>query len=461
MVELMVACFVLIVGVLGAIGLLTGALRTTAANNDRVAASNLARELVEATRGLDYDDMASGLVTTRLQARGLGSGVPWRIQRRNTTYTVTATSCTYDDPADGLASPAPSGVCTPQPAGATGDSNGEDFRRTTFAIAWTEQGGAPRSLTQTTLVVNPSGGLGPRILSFTPIEQTITANVSSVTVNWTTTSAQSLRWVVDDGASAGSSAGSTSFASVWQIGSAGSGSEILDGAYQISGQPFDDRDIAGEAKRANVLLNRRQPYAPPSLAGGHNTRDGDWVDLEWSPNRERDILGYRVVWTGPDGVPGNGNDAQVCPAPAAGTMLAPTVTSCADLNPPSGATAYYIVAIDRAPDNQLRDGDRRILNIGAPSNHPNVPTGPLSATADSEGRPHLTWSQPASGGVSFYRIYRDGTAVGLSDRYDRTAGNAATYTDTNAGSATHRYWVTAVDSSFNESDPLGPVTWTP
>ncbi|MDX6704621.1 MAG: hypothetical protein QOI48_467 [Solirubrobacteraceae bacterium] len=451
LVEVLIASVILVVGVLGILTLLTGALRTTAANTERIAATNLVRELVEGTRALDYDDMSGTLVQARLQARGLGSGAPWTIQRRGVTYTVAATSCTYDNPADRLAASPPTGVCTPQPTGQTGDSNGDDFRRTIIRVDWPEAGGTQRSVTQTTLVVNPSGGLGPRITSFTVAQPTITANVSSAIVLWTTTAAQSLRWVVDDGASAGSSAGTTSFTTTWNIGSSGSGSEILDGSYQITGQPFDDREIAGEAKRANVVVNRRQPYAPPSLAGGHNTRVGDVVDLQWSPNSERDILGYRVKWAGADGSVGDGDDTQVCPASA--EALVPTATSCTDLSPPGGATTYYIVAVDRAPDNQPRQGDSRTLSIAGASARPQAPTGLTVVTVSDQ--PQLSWNAPSSGGVSFYRIYRDGT------RYERTAASSPTFTDDSPRSGVSVYAVTTVDSSFNESDLSAPATWSP
>jgi len=455
-VEVMVACLVLVVGMLGVLSLLTGSLRTTQANSERVGATNLARRLVEQTRTLDYDDMAGSLVATRLQAAGdLGSGAPWTFTARGVTYTITATACTYDDPADGLASPPPGGVCLPQPTGSGADANGDDFRRITFRIAWSKAGvSATTSVTQTTLVSNPAGGLGPRILSFTPVAQTITASVSSVVVDWTTTAAQSLRWNVDDGASGGSSSGSTSFRSTWAIGSTGSGlaSEILDGSYQISAQPFDDRGVAGEVKRADVVLNRRQPYAPEDFAGGHDTRL-DIVDLQWSPNRERDILGYRVERAGLL------NDVQVCPAPSEGAMLAPTATSCADVSPPSLLATYRLVAIDRAANNQLRDGDRAELSVPVAGPRPAAPSALTVQTV--AGVPRLSWTAPAGGGVSFYRIYRDGSAVGYADRYDRASGGATAYTDVSAGVGTHQYWVTAVSSSFNESLPIGPVTWPP
>lgn len=455
-IEVIIASLVLVVGMLGVLSLLTGSLRTTKLNNERVAGTNLARRLIEATRALDYDDMAGSLVQSRLQAAGLGTATePWTYTSDRTTYTITATSCTYDDPADRLASPRPDGACLPQPAGSSGDSNGDDFRRTTFRIAWPNggPGGVETSLTQTTLVGNPSGGLGPRIVDFSPIAQTITASVNSVAVDWTTTAASSLRWSVDDGASAGSSSGSTSFTSTWDIGTTGSRltSEVLDGAYQITAQPFDDRDIAGEVKRANVVLNRRSPYAPTAFAGGHDTRLDGWVDLQWSPNRERDILGYRVVRAGLF------SDVQVCPAQDDGAMLPATTTSCADRDPPLLGATYRLVAIDRAPDNQLRDGERATLVVGLPGVSPAPPSALAVQTVDEQ--PKLTWAAPASGSVSFYRIYRDGTAVGYADRYSRTSDDVTTFTDGNPGTGPHAYWVTAVDGSFNESQAIGPALW--
>jgi hypothetical protein len=458
-VEVLVACFVLVVGMLGVLSLLAGALRTTAANNEHVGATNLVRELGEDVRGLDYDDMTTALLPARLQQHGLGSGSPWTIVRRGVTYTITATACVFDDPVDKLAATAPEGVCTPQPAGATGDRNGDDFRRTTLLVAWRSAGGIQRSETQTMLVINPSGGLGPRITSFSPVTQTITTNDTSVSIGWTTTTAQILRWSVDDGASSGSSTGATSFTTTWSIGSSGSGSEILDGSYQITAQPFDDLDVAGEAKRANVVLNRRQPYPPPSLDGGHNTLSDDWVELQWGLDGERDILGYRVFWAGADSKAGNEDDEQVCVDAANPTMLAPTATSCIDYSPPHGPTTYYVVAVDRTPTNVLRDGDRRTLLVAAASTPQPTPpaSGPTVSTVSDQ--PKLSWGAPSSGTVSFYRIYRDLTPSGRLLRYDRTSTNATTFTDGSAGSGPHSYWITAVDSSFNESSPAGPVGW--
>jgi hypothetical protein len=91
------------------------------------------------------------------------------------------------------------------------------------------------------------------------------------------------------------------------------------------------------------------------------------------------------------------------------------------------------------------------LNTGAAPQAP----GPITATV-VDGLPKLTWS--SVGSARFYRIYRD-TGTGLADRYDETSTSSPTYTDPNPGGTTqHTYWVTAVDSSFDESAPSAPVT---
>lgn len=492
-VEVIVAMVVLLIGMLGVLSLLSGALQATAANNERVGATNLARELVEATRGLDYEDLTSALVVTRLQARdNLGSGAPWTIERRGVTYTVTTTTCAYDDPADGYSASAPANACnTGNAAGA--DPNGDDFRRTTFTVSWRDARGPTKSASQSTLVVNPSGGLGPRITCFTPVAQTyapsapatpaacpaagaVASTATVAKIVWTTTTAQSLHWEADDGESRGdlvgspNASGGTTFTTLWDIGDAtvGDGSEVLDGPYVLTGQAFDVLSIAGEAKRADVVLNRREAYAPPSLQGGRNTRLGDRVDFRWGLNSERDVLGYRVIWGGADGALGGGNDVIACEPPAGALYLSPTTQSCSDFSPATtDPTTYFIVAIDRAPNGDLRQGAARVLPVGTAVTAPDPPTG-LTVGTSANGLARLDWTAPASGGVAFYRIYRDDSdgnpaTVTYSDRHDRVDSPpsplATSYTDSQSGTTSHQYWVTAVNSTYNESAPVGPVTW--
>jgi len=75
----------------------------------------------------------------------------------------------------------------------------------------------------------------------------------------------------------------------------------------------------------------------------------------------------------------------------------------------------------------------------------------------------LTWAAapaptpPYSGSdIIFYRVYRDGTAIG--NRIARTSlDSMTTYRDNDAAADNHQYYVTAVDENFSESAPLGPV----
>ena len=457
-IEVIVAAVVLLVGMFGVLTMLDGVVATTSANNDRVGATNLARELVETARGLDYDDLTPALLASRVQARGLGTGTPWTIERRGVTYTITSAACVFDSPADQLATSAPADACPSQPAGSTGDRNGDDFRRVTFDVAWTARG-IPRSLSQSELIVNPSGGLGPRITNVSPLTQTITsATAAPASVRFTTTPAASVHWHADDGKSEADATGPTGTPQTWTANWAIS--TAVDGSYQMIAQAFDDRGIAGDAKLASIVLNRYEPAAPlpsapaPAFTGGRNTRLGI-VELSWKLNAERDILGYRVYWAGPDGI-GNGNDDRVCPGSGStASMLANTTSSCSDLDPrDSGATVYYVVAVDRDPAGNLREGAPLIVPIAAASAPPLFVGVTLSALID-DGKLTLAWGAPLTGSVSFYRIYRDGVAY--ADRHDRTTDSVRSWSEASTA-GTHQYWITAVDSNYNESLPIGPVS---
>lgn len=459
LVEVMAAAFVLIVGLLGVLGMLTRAMSTTSSSNQRVAATNVTRELVESARGISYETATPAGIETAIKAKGIGSGTPWTVVRRGVTYTITATVCTLDSPADGIETAAPANLCTPALTSTRIDLNGDDFRRVTFNVAWRE-GSTVKSVTQTELIVNPSGGLGPRIKTVSPLSQTITSpTATTATVNFTTTPASAVHWHADDGRSVGQAVLSPTTPNTWRadwpLGTVGGGgTEVFDGTYQVIAQAFDDRSIAGDAKLASVVINRRRPYAPPSLKGGYNSRLDLSVDLVWGLNSERDIAGYRVYWVGLDGVVGL-LDFQVCPAILGGT-LSSTTSSCTQLLPSiSSLTRYYVVALDRDSTGALREGDARTWSVDALGLQPNAPNGPLTAST-VDGKATISWSAPAGTPPAFYRIYRDGNLV--ADRYDTTT--TTSWADPSADTA-HDYWITAVNDAYNESNAIGPVRWTP
>ena len=70
LVEVTTAAFVLMVGLLGVLGMLTRSMSTTAQSNQRVGATNVTRELVEAARGISYDALTPAAMESAIKARG-------------------------------------------------------------------------------------------------------------------------------------------------------------------------------------------------------------------------------------------------------------------------------------------------------------------------------------------------------------------------------------------------------
>lgn len=499
LVEVLVAMFILLVGVLGTIELVDGANAETNAADTRVGATNLGRELTEDVHAVDYDSLLTGTVVPALRAdptlTGTLSGSTWVITRRGERYTVTATACKYDDASDGIAASHDSTYCSnvSSTPSSPADPNGDDFRRVDVTISWKSQGGQPHTLRQTAMIVNPTGGLGPRITSLTHATQLVqpdltslcsaaadcvqtTNNNSPLSFNATTaTPAASLHWNASDGSSdtITPATDTTAFPWTWNV------SGILDGTYTVNAQAFDDRGVPGDVKTSTVVINASKPQAPAQFAGGWDMRVTPIVDLRWHANPEGDILGYRVYRDD------NGTLSQVCPSPSGTATVLPADSSssqysCYDSNPPDPASTptptYKVVAVDlidaMAPDTATneREGDPAQLTIASPATAPTFPTSGGTLTSSvSDGLPTIAWTDPATPAagrsILFYRIYRDPSSTSplpYSARYDYTTGTSTTYSDPNPGSSlNHVYYVTAVDDQFNESDPIGPFPAIP
>ena len=454
---------VLTIGVLGTLSLLQNANGTASVNGARVGAVNLARELTEYGRGTDYDNLQPSRVVAALRDNPALTGTgpsPWTVQRRGVVYTVTATVCTFDDPKDGLAKATeePANPCPPaaaDPAVTRSDPNPDDFRRLMVRLDWTTRG-RPNSMTQAALIVNPAGGLGPRITRF----DEPTGDITTDSVSWgsglrlTTTSAAGVHWNVDDGASEGDATGGPfAWGFTWSLGTRKlsplivDGTWVLDGNYVVQTQATDSRGVPGEARAAIVRVNRHPPAAVTGLEGGYNARFAA-VDLRWSRYPERDVLGYRVYR----------GTALACPSDGSAYVKA---TTCTDTSPclPGTTQSYTVVALDcqvLATCAALREGaPSTVRSVQLAAGVPLPPPAPVTATV-VDGLPKLDWTSVP--GARFYRIYRD-SGTELKDRYDETITSSPTYTDPDPGGTTqHTYWVTAVDSSFNESVPSPPVT---
>ena len=109
----MVAIFILLVGLLGVVAMLNHATTVAGTNNGRVGATNLAREILEDARSIDYEQLNPTQIAGALQGRpGLGgSGNPWTLNRRGVDYSAQVTVCTLDQPKDGLAATPPQNAC--------------------------------------------------------------------------------------------------------------------------------------------------------------------------------------------------------------------------------------------------------------------------------------------------------------------------------------------------------------
>ena len=105
-IETMVACVLLLVGMAATVVVITQAASTTVKTRTREQATNLQRELVEAARSVSYDQLTPNGMGAAVRARpALGDSAlgaaGWTIRRRDATYTVSMSVCTVDDPRDG------------------------------------------------------------------------------------------------------------------------------------------------------------------------------------------------------------------------------------------------------------------------------------------------------------------------------------------------------------------------
>jgi prepilin-type N-terminal cleavage/methylation domain-containing protein len=468
LIEVMIAALIVVIGAGAAFSLIDSANRAVSSNSARIGATNLSRELSEYARGVDYDLLQSGQVVPAMRQhdtiKGVLSGGAWNVERRGVTYTIATSVCTFDDPKDGLSATPPTNPCPAAAAVADAPTevNPDDFRKVTFTLSWVARGRAGKT-TQSTLVVNPNGGLGPQIITFTPPSNQITAGTSvewsSATLPLTSTSAAAVHWTTDDLSGGDAAGGPTSWGFTWDLGTRFSATApwVKDGTYTVQAQAFDSRGVPGEAKLVTVHVNRGIPGEVPGLVSGYNAALKA-VEMRWKRYDERDLQGYYVIRTA--------DNKQICPA-AGGLQEG---LSCADPDPLDSST-YEVYAADCENLMTGFDCEREgVATVTPPRgkaepSDPTPPDQPTGLTASVlDGKPTLAWTAPdpgPNGPIRFYRIYRD-TGTTLADRYDETVTNAPSYTDPNPGSTTaHTYWVTAVDQNFNESIVSDPVLSPP
>jgi type IV pilus modification protein PilV len=386
-IEVLVAMFVLLIGVLATTTLLNTANATTERNQARNGATNLVRDMIEASRSLPYDGVnptkdASGTaddtLMTALQTmaptnsgNAAGSSFAdadastsgWQIVRRGITYDITVAACVIDDAKDGVTaathSPAAANgsgyYCPNLPAAPTGDGNGDDYRRIKVTAAWTSSscgacaggagsGNGPRtySVAQTGVVVNPSGGLGPP-----PVGSPVWSNPTSCS---SATVSQTFHPPADQAVFSVRDPSNTTFtANTFTTDANGDRTFSFtynpspappDNTYQVDINGLNAQNLPGGTATTFLYINCDQPSNTSTLTGGFNWRRcsqypvacaaGDRVfDMDWSASPDADVQGYyvwRVNGTGPDWQTGETNDTQVACVSRAKSPPSDTVT---------------------------------------------------------------------------------------------------------------------------------------
>jgi type II secretory pathway pseudopilin PulG len=339
-IEVMVGAMLLVIGLIGTLALFDTSNRLAAQNQNRVGAVNLAREVAEDIRALDYDRVDATNIVGDLAGEGITDGNVTQngiqITRGHVTYTLnvvktsggnTTSPCILDSGTDGArAATDTSFYCNGSPAaGSTtpSDGNPDDFRRVEVTVTWPgpqgtascsglDSGPGRSCVTQAVLIQNPSGGIGPSIETITLQTAGLTMSADGTTIEGpetptnatftvtTRAAADEVHWTADDGVSSGVATGSNkNWTFTWSFPSS-----MRDGAHTVSVQAFL-LGSGGPAKPKAIQVNRSEPAAPdinvlPLRSAGVNTRlnrangSDPAVEFTWAQNPETDIRGYRV-----------------------------------------------------------------------------------------------------------------------------------------------------------------------
>ncbi|HTI32361.1 MAG TPA: type II secretion system protein [Miltoncostaea sp.] len=445
LVELLIATMVLIVGMLAVFSAVDASAARATDNGQREAATALAREVIEDARALPFWQVTPTALAPALQGLPpLRTTTPagWTVQRRATTFTLSVTTCDVDDPRDGTGAHGAS-FCADGPAAGTTDLAPVDGRRVTVDVSWIS-GRRTLRTGLTSLIASSALSDAPdvRTLSMvSPGASPVALDVPKVAFTLQTTGTPAkVVWSVD-GAQGGEASGSgTAWSFDWPIAG------VVDGTYAITATSLDVYGSPGTSSSRSVVLNRFPPSAVTGVTAGRN---GSRVEVEWLASPERDVVGYRV-YRGTSST----SYGMVCDLT--------TALACIDAAPPAPTATpfyYWVVAFDRDTQGTLRNGTPSApVNVNVSNRAPYAPSAP-AATRQSDGSLRLTWTaspgDPDPGdAVAFYRVYRDGTALG--SRVGKVAADGAmAWTDVSPGAGTHTYWVSAVDGHLAESALVG------
>lgn len=463
LVEVLVACLVLVVGLLGGLGLLAVAAHTTGTDRQRQAETSLAREVTEDARTLSYSQVAQGTLAGLLQPMVPGASL--FDQGLVVTRSIYSLHVTL-------------GVDT-ESSGMSG-AGSNDYKRLSVTVSPTS--GSEPTVQQAALLYGPGGEVPPvSCLSFsssscaTTMPAITDTGVSSLTFHVTTTApAAQVQWLVDGNPPASAQIGAgggdpytpsgTGSQFTWALPAA-------DGTYTISAFAQDAQGNTGSRATVQVTLNRDLPPAPPTTAI-YNRHIGG-VDIQWPQSTDHDILYYDVYHQQAGSAP-----TEVCDK-VSGTGCT-DLTAAAPGTPPGPCTSptdasgqpndYWVIGYDTDPaTGQPRPSTAtpQTADANICDNPPSPPSG-LVASAGPNGTVVLNWSAPGApadidsgDGIAGWRIYRwsTGTTDGVAQRrlvyIDAVSAgqNITTFTDHSPDPAgvSQNYCVTSVDTHLGES----------
>jgi Tfp pilus assembly protein PilV len=516
LVEVLVAFFLLMVGMAGTALMLNTANATTAGTKAREQAVALQRQVIEAARSVPYDQLAPASVVSAVRDNpdlDLGDeteGGSWTITRGGMTYTVTLGACSVDDyrsdgSGDGLGTHDTTTFC------ATNDAADTTPERCRELLTLVGNGQSPSVAAGPDIDVGRCGldldgdatvdglveaeaGCQPCGSTADPISDDYKRIVTLVTWERGVGGRYALQSATVPNPGSAVAIGIDTLTRAPVTDPVTTGNSISFTATTPSSRSAKTVlwTLNGAARTGSVSspwtwtwdLGTVETPRPDGFDGTYivGARAVDANDIP-GPTRSMTVVLNRRRPFAPTGFVAGRNDGAIefewtanqerdiegyrvyrkladGTATLACDTLGPPPTRATSCRQPAGVDGtYYVVAVDKAA-GAPREGDPSPIDGVDVSTDPPAPEPPgnLTATRDAAGAVTLSWPPSPSSEPSSdveYRIYRDGQAYG--DRYDRVAGSATSYTDPQA-EPTSTYSITAVNGQLAESTMVGPVS---
>jgi chitodextrinase len=213
---------------------------------------------------------------------------------------------------------------------------------------------------------------------------------------------------------------------------------LVNGAiYSYTARAVDAAgNVSSDSNTATATPQASPDIIPPAAPTGLTATAGDaQVELDWADNSESDLDHYNVY-----------RDGTQVASPSASNFTDPALTN-------GTSYSYQVTAVDHSGNESAKSSSVSAIPQAAPdTTAPAAPTG-LTATA-GDSQVSLDWADSPESDFSHYNVYRNGVKVASP------SGSAHTDTGLTNGT-TYDYYVTAVDTSGNESAKSASVSATP